>query len=162
MTCYNARPQLAREMLGFKHPATIRETGDIFINLMRKFWIKKFWIAVVLCLSHGKICSSGPLPDENSQRYSCYKVLLPVISNTIKIRSWNSLFVHIVKSWVVGCWHRYLSAVKCRFAYGPADATATHLSLAVAPVNPDWFYLPGFTILLPAHSGSPGQNPEEP
>jgi len=29
-----------------------------------------------------------------------------------------------------------------------------------APVNPDWFYLPGFTFLVSAHPGSPGQNPE--
>jgi len=31
-----------------------------------------------------------------------------------------------VKNWVVGCWHGYLSGAKCRLAYGPADATATH------------------------------------
>jgi len=30
-------------------------------------------------------------------------------------------------------------------------------SLSLAPVNPDWFYLPGFTFLLPAHPGSPEQ-----
>jgi len=30
---------------------------------------------------------------------------------------------------------------------------------SLAPVNPDWFYLPGFTLLVPAHPGSPGQNP---
>ena len=35
-------------------------------------------------------------------------------------------------------------------------------SLSLAPVNPDWFYLPGFTFLVPAHPGSPGQNLEEP
>jgi len=35
-------------------------------------------------------------------------------------------------------------------------------SLSLAPVNPDWFYLPGFTFLVLAHPGSPGQNPEEP
>jgi len=29
---------------------------------------------------------------------------------------------------------------------------------SLAPVNPDWFYLPGFTFLVPAHPGSPGQN----
>jgi len=29
----------------------------------------------------------------------------------------------------------YLSGARCRFAYGPADATATHY---LAPVNPDW------------------------
>jgi len=34
-----------------------------------------------------------------------------------------------VKNWVVGCWHGYLSRVRCRFACGPADATATHYLL---------------------------------
>jgi len=34
-----------------------------------------------------------------------------------------------VKSWVVGCWHGYLSGARCRLAYGPADATATHCLL---------------------------------
>jgi len=29
------------------------------------------------------------------------------------------------KNWVVRCWHGYLSEARCRFAYGPADATAT-------------------------------------
>ena len=32
--------------------------------------------------------------------------------------------------------------------------------LSLAPVNPDWFYLPGFTFLVLAHPGSPGQNPK--
>jgi len=27
-------------------------------------------------------------------------------------------------------------------------------SLSLAPVNPDWFYLPGFTFLVPAHLGT--------
>jgi len=30
---------------------------------------------------------------------------------------------------VVGCWHGYLSGVRGRFAYGPADATGTHYLL---------------------------------
>ena len=34
-----------------------------------------------------------------------------------------------VKNWVVRCWHGYLSGVRCRLAYGPADATATHCLL---------------------------------
>jgi len=34
-----------------------------------------------------------------------------------------------VKNWVVGCWHGYVSGSRCRFAYGPADATATHCLL---------------------------------
>ena len=45
---------------------------------------------------------------------------------------------------------------RCRFAYGPADATAT---LSLAPVSPDWFYCPSFTFLVPAHPDSPGQSP---
>jgi len=33
-------------------------------------------------------------------------------------------------------------------------------SLSLTPVKPDWFYLPGFNFLVPAHLGSPRQNPE--
>jgi len=35
-------------------------------------------------------------------------------------------------NWVVGCWRQwrgYLSGARCRLAYGPADATATHCLL---------------------------------
>jgi len=35
----------------------------------------------------------------------------------------------LVKNWVVGCWHGYLCRARCRFAYGPADVTATHCLL---------------------------------
>ena len=38
-----------------------------------------------------------------------------------------------------------------RFAYGPADTTATHLLQEIQIA---------FTFLVPAHPGSPGQNPE--
>ena len=34
-----------------------------------------------------------------------------------------------VKNWVVGYWRGYLSGARCRLAYGPADATATHCLL---------------------------------
>ena len=30
---------------------------------------------------------------------------------------------------VVGCWRGYLFGARCRLAYGPADATATHCLL---------------------------------
>jgi len=50
-----------------------------------------------------------------------------------------------------GCWRGYLSGARCRLAYGPADATATQLSLAPAKIQI------GFTFLVPAHPGSPGQ-----
>ena len=49
-----------------------------------------------------------------------------------------------VKNWVVGCWHGYLSGVRCRLAYVPADATANSLSLASVKsrlVLPFWYRL---------------------
>jgi len=33
------------------------------------------------------------------------------------------------KNWVVRCWHGCLSGARCRFAYGPADTTATRCLL---------------------------------
>jgi len=45
------------------------------------------------------------------------------------------------KKRVVRCWRGYLSGTRCRLAYGPADATATHCLLLQQ--NPDWFYLSG-------------------
>ena len=33
------------------------------------------------------------------------------------------------KTRVMGCWHGYLSGARCRLAYVPADATATHCLL---------------------------------
>jgi len=33
------------------------------------------------------------------------------------------------KKTVVGCWRGYLSGARCRLAYGPTDATATHCLL---------------------------------
>jgi len=56
---------------------------------------------------------------------------------------------------VLGCWHGYLSGVRCRFAYGPADATASHY-LLLQEIQ----IVLGFTFLVPAHLGSPGQNAE--
>ena len=46
-----------------------------------------------------------------------------------------------VKNRVVGCWRGYLFGARCRLAYDPADATATHCLLLQQ--NPDWFYLSG-------------------
>jgi len=41
---------------------------------------------------------------------------------------------------IVGRWRGYLSGARCRLAYGPADATATHCLL-----------------LVPAYPGCPGK-----
>ena len=55
-----------------------------------------------------------------------------------------------VKNCVVGYWHGYLSGARCRLAYGPADATATHVS-CFSKIRT------GFTFPVLAHPGSPGQ-----
>ena len=48
------------------------------------------------------------------------------------------------------CWRGYLSGARCRFAYDPADATATHcLLLQIIQIG-----------LVLAHLGNPGQSPE--
>jgi len=54
------------------------------------------------------------------------------------------------KTSLVGCWHGYLSGARCRFAYGPPDAIATHyLLLQQIQIGfTSWFYL--------SHTGSPG------
>jgi len=33
------------------------------------------------------------------------------------------------------------------------------MPMPLTGVNPDWFYLPGFIFLVPAHPGSPRQSP---
>ena len=50
--------------------------------------------------------------------------------------------------------HPYIRAVYTCSVY--------RASLSLAVVNPDWFYLPGFTFLMPAHPGSSRQNPRRP
>jgi len=54
------------------------------------------------------------------------------------------------KNRVVGCWHGYLPGARCRFTYGPADATATHCLLLHSIQI-------GFTFLVLAHQDSLGQ-----
>ena len=44
-----------------------------------------------------------------------------------------------------------LSGARCRLAYGLADATATHCLFCSSKIQI------GFTFLVPAHLGSPGQ-----
>jgi len=51
----------------------------------------------------------------------------------------------VCKNLVVGFWCSYLSGARCRFAYGPADTTATHCLLLqeiqIGLVLPFWYQL---------------------
>jgi len=42
---------------------------------------------------------------------------------------WRRKGIRPVSNWVVWCGHGYLSGSRCRFAYSPADATASHCLL---------------------------------
>jgi len=55
----------------------------------------------------------------------------------------------IIEWWDAG---EVVSGSRCRFAYGSVDATATH-DILLQQIQI------GFTFLVPAHPGSPGQNP---
>ena len=57
--------------------------------------------------------------------------------------------IRLVRNRVVGCWHCYLSGARCRFAYGPADATATHSLLLQQKIQI------GFNFLILGHPDSP-------
>jgi len=59
------------------------------------------------------------------------------------------------KNWVLGSWCGYLSGALCIFAYGQADTIAIH-SLLFQEIQIGF----SFTFLVPAHPGSPRQNPE--
>jgi len=56
------------------------------------------------------------------------------------------------KNWVVGCW-RGCVWVKVQILH---MAQQMLLPLFLAPVNSDWFYLPGFTFLVPDYPGGTG------
>ena len=73
---------------------------------------------------------------------------------------WGSWFgsrkgIRPVKNWVVVAWLCVCVKVQIYIWHSWCHCH----SLSLAPVNTDWFYLPRFTFLVPAHPGSPGQNP---
>jgi len=53
-----------------------------------------------------------------------------------------------VKNWVVGYWHGYMSGARCRLAYCHSLPLACFSKIQI-----------GFTFLVLAHTGSPGQRP---
>ena len=106
----------------------------------------------------GKDCQAHKLNKEDAWIIAGggnkYMQIMQVLSGlpTVLWRCWlgGRKSIWPVKNWVVGCWHGYWSGAKCRLAYGPADSTATHFS-CFSKIQI------GFTFLVPAHPGSPGQ-----
>jgi len=85
--------------------------------------------------------------------YICtYKLLITRTIVKHKVWIWGAFgcLQCCKKNWVVGCWRGYLSGARCRLAYGklmPLPLTVSCFSKIQI----------GFTFLVPAHLGSPGQ-----
>ena len=81
------------------------------------------------------------IPNNANQNYLSHFKILP----SVLWRCWlgGRKGIRPVKNWVMGCWHGYLSGVRCRLAYSPADATATHCldSVKSRLVLPFWYQL---------------------
>jgi len=99
-----------------------------------------------------EICSynySSPILALRLNRLVCVIYHNTVNQPSVRWRCWlgGRNGIRPVKNWVVGCWRGYLFGARCRLAYGPADATVSCFSKIQI----------GFTFLVPAHLGSPGQ-----
>ena len=62
----------------------------------------------------------------SSTCFYCSRMVISGLAVMEIYRKQNDKFQY---SWVVWCWHGYLSGARCRLAYGPADATSTHCLL---------------------------------
>ena len=74
------------------------------------FWYRPTWV----------VPEKGPLNV-------CVTCIVICLQYFDAVGCWKGIWP--VKNWAVGCWCGYLSGVRCRLAYGPADATATHCLL---------------------------------
>jgi len=106
----------------------------------RTFLFSEFQVTVnVICcmLFSGLSLPLGHLLDlvaHQSESLDKFIYLIPsVLLPLVLWRHWlgGRKGIRPVKNWVVGtgCWYGYLSRARCRLAYGPADATATHCLL---------------------------------
>ena len=75
--------------------------------------------------------SSTPNHHGAKQRGGLYFLQVVVFVPSVLWRCWlgGRKGIRPVKNWVLRCWRGYLSGARCRLAYGPADATATHFLL---------------------------------
>ena len=105
-------------------------------------WMSR-WLLRFVTNTHSRQVSTDELwPARSDSCIVCCVLKLNWISSKfITLIWWTGAFsaltllvgrqegIRPVKNWVVGCWRGYLSGVRCRLAYGPADATATHCLL---------------------------------
>jgi len=105
--------------------------------------LKQYWTVEIKCTKHCIPASSSvcKLQTDLTTAVVKYNEIYWNCLQCFHAVGWAAGRAAAVKNWVVGCWRGYLSAARCRLAYGPADVTATHCLLPQK--NPDWFYLSG-------------------
>ena len=99
-------------------------------RLVLPFWCRLTWVVPGKEPVNGCVCVYMGMPGLAHGWYSQLVCTVPSVLSTF---SALTLLVgrqegHLAckKNKAVGCWHGYLSGARCRLAYGPADATATH------------------------------------
>jgi len=124
----------------------------VVMQLVSLNWCHVNTIATVLCIEPEDFVGvKFLLPDCSCWQHIAhfwekmlkfFSAVLPAPFPYLQIWTWDAcrsgaslcslliirLIVEIVL-WVVGCWRGYLSGARCRLAYGPADATASHCLL---------------------------------
>ena len=82
-----------------------------------------------------------------------YHIWPDMIQCSVLWRCWlgGRKSIRPVKNWVEGCWCGYLSGARCRLAYDQLPLPLTVSRFSEIQI--------GFTFLVPAHLGSPGQRP---
>jgi len=92
-------------------------SANLLLNLSVKFL--KIWLAC------GQVIDKSMVSCSFSLRVYVLFYAFSALTLLVGWQEWHLA----CKNWVVGCLHGYVSAAKCRFAYGPADATTTHYLL---------------------------------
>ena len=88
-------------------------------------FIKWSSVRLSICLSHPLVAAGGFAAKVGRGQILMYSSAFSALTLLIRRQEGHAA----CKNRVVGCWRGYLSGVRCRLAYGPADATATHCLL---------------------------------
>jgi len=156
---------------------------DKNINFCATVHVAYVWcIAFLLRKDDSKATPIPSISDSQTMKKNPFKVFYTIICALHCLQCFDAV------GWVAGrasaCKKLSCSMLawlcvwsRCRFASlhiapnrSPCQHPTSHFlqagchchSLPLAPENPDWFYLPDFTFLVPAHPGSPRQNPRGP
>ena len=91
--------------------------------------IISFWLKLKIYLSQAFWCWPALVVTEKRLFIAFYLLCCVSAFSALTLLVGRQEEHPACKHWVVGCWHVYLSGARCRLAYGPPYATATHCLL---------------------------------